>query len=131
MERGEKIALILAIFLLLVGFVSALSLELKKEKIKEYIEIDGKKIEISEIFKKCSIIEMHNHSGIKLSCLINFSKINNPENYEYTIIGVDGYQQTVSWGDLNKGILTKEKRVVFENLPKFFWVRNVVKIEVI
>ena len=66
-----------------------------------------------------------------MACIINLSGVEQPEKHEYTIIGADGHPQTVEWEDMKKGVLTKERRVIFENLPKKFWVKDVVKIEVI
>lgn len=124
MERGEKISIVIAVFLLSVGIVSAIYQSV--EEVGDTIEINGKKISIEEIFEKCSIGE-----EASLACIINLSGVEQPEKHEYTIIGADGHPQTVEWEDMKKGVLTKERRVIFENLPKKFWVKDVVKIEVI
>ena len=133
MERAEKIAGIIAIVLILIGIVSAFSLP--KEEVKDYLEVNGEKISFDKIFERCQIKEIEamgeNYSGASLSCIINLSKVDEPESHEYTIIGADGYQKTVKWEDMKKGILTEEKRVIFPHLRKAYWVGDVVKIEVI
>lgn len=132
MERAEKVAVVIAILLLFIGIVSALSLP--KQKLVNYIEVNGKKLGIDEIFEKCSEKEVEamgeNYTGVSLACIINLSDIENPDEHEYTIIGADDYQKTVSWKDMQKGILTKEKRTIFPHLRKAFWVGDVIKIEV-
>lgn len=133
MERAEKFAVSVAIFLMVIGIVSAISLP--KQEVKEYLEVNGTKLSFDEIFKKCPEKELEimeeNYTGASLSCILNLTKIGNPGEYRYTIIGADGYQKTVSWDDMKKGILTKEKRVIFPHLRKAYWVGDVVKIEVV
>ncbi len=136
MERAEKIVVSMAILLLLVGFLSNAFVSEKKltEKEMDYIEINGRKISIDEIFEKCEAkeIEAKNKSyyGVPLACLIGMAEVENPEMHEYEIIASD-YQKTVSWEDIEKGILTRERNAIFPHLPKAFWVKNVIKIEVI
>lgn len=68
---------------------------------------------------------------IELEKIINLSKVSEPEKHRYTIIGEDGYQQTVEWEDIKKGVLNEKRKVTFPHLPKKFWVKNVFKIEVV
>ncbi|HEC88497.1 MAG TPA: hypothetical protein ENI52_04180 [Thermoplasmata archaeon] len=139
MERAEKFALICAILLLSAGFASSLYLKKVEKKTEEfleegYIEVNGINLGIDEIFKECSEKEIStfkgNYTGIPLSCIINMSGVENSDEHEYTIIGADGYSQTFSWEDIEKGILTKERKTIFPHLPGMKWVKDVVKIEV-
>jgi hypothetical protein len=57
--------------------------------------------------------------------------INCTSCHTYRIIGEDGYSQTVTWENMQNGLLTHEKKVVFSDLPKAFNVKNVVEIEVL
>ncbi len=133
MERAEKIAVSLAILLLSIGIVSAITLP--EEKMGDYIEVNGEKLYMDEIFDKCIERQIEamgeNYTGISLACIINLSNVGNPEEHEYSIIGADGYQKTVSWEDMKKGILTEKRRAIFPHLRKAFWVGDVIKIEVI
>lgn len=138
MERAEKIAVSLAILLLSIGIVSAITLPEEKmgeEKMGDYIEVNGEKLYMDEIFEKCIERQIEamgeNYTGISLACIINLSNVGNPEEHEYSIIGADGYQKTVSWEDMKKGILTEKRRTIFPHLRKAFWVGDVIKIEVI
>ena len=132
MEKAEKIVISIAILLLAIGFLS--NAFISREELKDYIEINGIKIAAEKIFSSCEKKELkignETYFGISLPCLINMAGIKNPEEHNYKIMASD-YQKTVSWNDISSGILTEEKRAIFPNLPKAFWVRNVIKIEVI
>lgn len=139
MEKAEKVALILAILLLSVGFASSVYLKKLEEKSEEilegdYIKVNDDNISLNEIFNTCSqktvTTDKGNFTGTPLSCIINLSNVADPEDHEYAIIGADGYQQTVSWDDMKKGILTEERNTIFPHLPRKFWVKDVVEIEV-
>ena len=72
-----------------------------------------------------------NFSGIALDDIIIKSGVSSPENHEYTIIGADAYQKTVTWEDMKNGMLTEDNQVVFSDLPQAFNVRDVVEIKII
>ncbi|MBC7128784.1 MAG: hypothetical protein H5T45_03515 [Thermoplasmatales archaeon] len=133
MEKAEKIVISIAILLLATGILS--NAFIPEEELKDYIDINGKKISTEEIFEKCELKELEaknkSYYGTSFSCIIKIADIENPEGHNYAIVGSDGYKKTVSWDDMEKGILTKEKRAIFPHLPGAFWVQNVVKIEVI
>jgi hypothetical protein len=57
--------------------------------------------------------------------------VGSPKFKKYTFVGKDGYQKTVGWENLENGVLTYEKMVVFSDLPKAFRVKDVVNIKVI
>lgn len=69
-------------------------------------------------------------TGIPLNQMIQHVGISCPSCHEYTFIASDGYQQTVTWEHMNKGVFTEEKSVFFPDLAHAFWVKNVIKIEV-
>jgi hypothetical protein len=69
-------------------------------------------------------------SGIALDDLVMKIGVKNPENHTYTIIGADGYQKTVVWENMKNGLLTKDRQLIFSDLPKTFRVKDVVTIEV-
>ncbi|RLF45535.1 MAG: hypothetical protein DRN29_06530 [Thermoplasmata archaeon] len=132
-NRGvERIASIFAIFLLLIGTVSTIYVYSFREEKQagNAIIINGVEYDMNEIFSSFEKKYINEFSGILLSDLINETSIQSPENHEYAIIGADGYTKTVKWGDMKEGILTNERRVIFQNLPRQFWIRDVVKIEV-
>ena len=75
-------------------------------------------------------IEDKTYTGIHLSNLIKKIGISNPEQYQYILTGSDGYQKTVTWENLQNGILTTEQETIFSDLPKAFRVKNIKSIEV-
>ena len=75
-------------------------------------------------------IEDETYTGIHLSNLIKKIGISNPEQQQYTLTGTDGYQKTVTWENLQNGILTLEQQTIFSDLPKAFRVKNIITIEV-
>lgn len=68
--------------------------------------------------------------GIALDRLIVYAGVLDPEARQYSIIGQDGYQKTVTWENLQHGLLTADRQAVFSDLPKAFNVRDVATIEV-
>jgi len=140
MEKPEKIIVIIAIFLLSMGLVSGIYVEIETNENEKtffssgYLEVDAFLLSMDNIFSNCTghicITDRGNYSGVSLSCVVNNSNIQNPEIHDYTIIALDGYTKTVSWNDMKKGILTNERYVVFSHLPRAYWIKDVLKIEV-
>ena len=139
MEKVEKIVLILAIFLLFIGFASGVYLELEIQENEdifggEYLEVEGLIITMDDLFSQCSLknylTDRGNYTGFSLSCVINISNLTNPEIHDYAIVSMDGYTKTVSWDDMKKGIITDERYTVFSHLPRAYWIKDVIKIEV-
>ena len=62
---------------------------------------------------------------------MNDTGLANPGTHEYKIIAADGYLKTVSWDDMQNGIILESKESYFSELPKQFNVRDVVEIEVV
>jgi nicotinic acid mononucleotide adenylyltransferase len=96
------------------------------------ILINGQHYTIDQLFSftKSRMFVDLNYSGIALDDLIIKTGVNNPDSNTYTIIGSDGYQKTVTWDNMKNGLLTKNRMVVFSDLPKAFRVKDVVTIEV-
>ena len=136
--KVERVVPVIAITLLLVGTFSTIYVQSYGEKgSSDYLKINGKEFQINEIVKACSEKEIKPeaggiYKGVLLSDMINFSGVKNPSGYKYKIIGSDGYSKTVGWNSVQNGIFVLEKReVVFSDLPKKFWVKDVIEIKVI
>lgn len=123
---------LLATIILLTGIASTIYVEsLKEEKQTDnVIHINEIDYEIEDIFVDFIEISIEEFSGILLSDLLNDTSLINPEDYHYKVIGEDGYAKTIEWKHMKKGILTREKNVVFENLPQQFWIKDIAQIEV-
>ena len=124
---------IIAITLLVASLVSLLYEKNKKENNfvidKKQIVINGTNYFFPDKFKNIKYNSIGDSNGIPLDKIILKSGINDPENLKYTLISSDNYQKTVSWEDLKKGIITDEKNIIFEHLPKGFWIKDIIKIE--
>ncbi len=130
--------MLVASFLLLVSIASNLYVGGVENSVSTgCIEVNGAKVCFIELYEKIGTITIHNsitnesYTGVPLHSIIQFAGVNEPEKHSYTIIGADGYRKTVSWDDMKGGVLIENSRVAFENLPKTFMVKNVVKIEVV
>ncbi len=72
------------------------------------------------------------HTGVVLWDLANFTGISDAENATFRVTASDGYNKSVAGENFTKGLLVKgEMKVVFPDLAKSFWVRDVVTIEII
>jgi hypothetical protein len=72
------------------------------------------------------------YEGASLSDMVNYSGLDNPENYNYTIMGSDEYNVTVNWTVLQTGIIIEHEEdntmTYFPNMAKKYYVTDVVSI---
>ena len=134
-DKG-KIIHILAISVIIIGIVSTLLVNANQEEENSTeIIIIGDSFDLSMIFLNIDEIEINTDEGIKkglpLDELINYTGENCPSCFKYRIIGSDGYKQTVNWDDMKNGIFTNNKIAIFPHLAHSFWVKDIIKIEVI
>ena len=129
----EKLVPMVAIVLLLTGALSSIYVY-ATESDTDTLIINGQEYTIDQIFfiaeHRSLETDDDNFSGVALDDLMKKAGVACGSCHTYTIIGSDGYSKTVTWENLQHGVLTEEKRVVFSDLPKAFRVRNVVNIEV-
>ena len=69
-------------------------------------------------------------TGAALDQIMRSVEIIDPESRQYTLMGADGYQKTVKWENLENGILSLKRSSVFSDLPKAFYVKEIVEIKV-
>ena len=123
----------IAIILLSLSLTAFIYEGIKKDRNitndKNKIMIDGKNYLFPDKFRNIKKTTIEEKNGL-LESIILKTKIKDPEKLKYTIIASDNYQKTVSWDDLNKGIITEERNIIFEHLPKGFWIKDVIKIEI-
>lgn len=132
--KKEKIIPAIAIILILISLFSTIYVYATHVN-RDTIVLNGNEYTIDEIFaiaeKKTVKIDGEEKTGASLEDLILKSGIACPSCNKYTIKGKDSYQQTVDWDILKTGIIDRTSRVYFPNMPKKFWVSNVIEIEVI
>ncbi len=130
-EEKQRFIIFLAIILVAIGVVSTLYLTLFRGSEKaEGLFIGETEFSLNELFDTLDLIVVEEYQGVSLAELINKAEIQNPEEKKYTVAAEDGYQKTVEWKSIQEGVLTREKRVVFPDLPKQYWMKNIAKIEV-
>ena len=129
----EKIIPIIALIILIVAGTSSAYVYISKVD-KETITINNEDYTIDQLnfIGETKIIQTieGEKTGVSLEDLIEKVGIACPSCYTYTIIGKDGYQQTVEWDIMKTGVLTNIKKVYFPDTPKKFWVGDIVEIEV-
>ena len=129
----EKIIPILALIILIVAGTSSAYVYISQVD-KETIALNGEEYTIDQLnfigeTKTVQTVEGE-ITGISLEDLVLKVGIACPSYYTYTIIGKDGYQQTVDWEIMKTGVLTNIKKVYFPDTSKKFWVGDIVEIEV-
>lgn len=130
--KGKKRSLILlAVILIIIGGGSTLYITLFKGAEKtEGLLVGETEFSLNELFGTSELITIREYQGVALAEIINKAGIENPEGQEYTIIAEDGYQKTVEWESIQEGIFTREKRVIFSDLPQQYWIKNTTRIEI-
>jgi hypothetical protein len=99
------------------------------------ISVGGTNIRITTLFKeyeeqllKTSVGETH--IGIPVSQILDYAGVITPIENQYVLIAADGYSKEMRYDYIKKSLLTQEGRIVFADLPKQFWVRDIVEIRV-
>jgi len=128
----EKFIPLAAMIVILIGAGSS-AYVYATQTTTDNITINDLQYTIDQIFYIAELrtFDSLNFSGVALDDLIIKTGIECLECHEYTIVGDDGYQKTVTWENMKDGILTKDGMTVFSDLPKTYRVKNIVKIEVI
>ncbi len=128
MEK-KKLISIFAIIVILVGIGSSVYVNAAQVDSK-HINVNGQDYTIDQLFDISEEKTYETYFGIALDDLMVKTGVENPEEHEYTIIGQDGYQQTVKWENMINGLLTKDGKSIFTDLPKAFRVKEIVEIKV-
>jgi len=119
---------------ILIGSFSALAVTTLNKRDSESFTLNGKTYEWETLQDDFDTIELQGYEGVPLVTIIEDAGVVDPEHHDYKIVGGDGYFKTVTWRDMESGILTNDdgdRKVVFETKAKAFWVREVVEIEVV
>jgi len=138
----EKIIPIIAIISLLIGISSSIYVYATSPSISSYTEgdksiiINNQELTIEQIFSDAEIRNIVtpdgiNFSGVALDDLITKANVGCPSCHEYKIIAADSYEKTVTWENIQHGVLTEDGTAAFSDLAKTFRVRYVIKIEVV
>ncbi len=129
----EKHLLLIALSILIISSISSLYVYATTDT-SERITINNTSYHIEELFlygkQKTITVNDEIFSGVAFDEMIKNIGIIQPEKHRYTIIGADNYQKTVTWDNLQHGILTRDRTSIFSDLPKAFHIKEIVSIEV-
>ncbi|MCK4614084.1 MAG: hypothetical protein KAU14_04705 [Thermoplasmata archaeon] len=118
--------------IILLGSLSVLTYTTLTREDTDTVTVNGKEYAWDEMFEDFETTTLNGHEGILLSDLVNDTALKDQEDHDYKIVGADGYFKTVSWDDMQNGLLVKEdKMTVFPEKTKGFWIKDVIEIEVV
>ncbi len=129
----EKLLPVFAIAVLIIGCFFSLYVNAIEGDSKT-IKINNEEYTISQIFNlaytRTIITDDGEKTGVALDDLIINTAGKCSSCNVYTFKSKDGYQQTVPWDYLQKGVLTEDNRIYFSDTAHSFWVKDIVEIEV-
>lgn len=123
---------LVAVILLSLGIGSRIYLYVSHpSKGEETILVADEKLFLDQLFKIVKSETIEEYRGVPLEAVIIQAGIKAPEQHTYILSAAGGYQKTVTWEDLQQGLLLREGRAVLPSLPKQYWIKNLARIEVI
>lgn len=127
----DRLLPIFALFMLLIASASSLYVY-ASQTTTETLFINGQHYTIDQLFflTRSRIFNDNDSVGIALDDLMLKTGVSSPEQHTYTLKGVDGYEKTVTWENMKNGLLTKDRESIFSDLPKAFFVKDIIEIEV-
>jgi hypothetical protein len=129
--QKDRFLPLLALVLLLLASTSSLYVY-ATQTTTETLLVNNQDYTIDQLFSmtKPRIGNDTQYTGIALDDLMRKTGVSNPEAHRYTLRGADGYEKTVTWENMQNGLLTKNRESYFSDLPKAFRVKDIVTIEV-
>ncbi len=132
--KQKKVLLGMGLAMVLALVVIPGCIEDKDDEDEATITINGDEVTLSSIFDDHTTttftIGGTNYTGVTLSALVNETGLLGPENYQYNITASDGWYQTVTWENMQEGIIVeKETMTAFPGLPGKYRIRDVVDID--
>ncbi|RLF59539.1 MAG: hypothetical protein DRN27_02305 [Thermoplasmata archaeon] len=122
---------------LIIGISASLYVHAQQSTIENDIDsviINGIEFQTKDFFNKISIKTIETNdgekTGIPLDEMLQYAGISCISCHEYTFKASDGYQQSVTWEHISKGVFTDEKSIFFPDLARTFWVINIIEVKV-
>ena len=129
----EKLIPVLAMIVLLIGIFSAIYVHATMIN-KDAITIQGKEYTIDQVFSiaqtRAIKTDEGEKTGVALDDLIKKIGFGCTSCHNYVFKAGDGYQQTISWDLMQKGVLTENRKIYFPDTAHALWVYDIVEIEV-
>ncbi len=132
-----NIVLGLLAVMILVGSFSALAYTHFNKKESEKVVVNGVEFRWDTLNEEYDTIVVQDHEGVPLTVIIEDAGVEDPASHDYKFIAGDGYLKTVTWSDMETGILSAEgdeahdHMVVFGSKARAYWVYDLVEIEVV
>jgi hypothetical protein len=117
--------------IVLAGSFSVLMYNELSEEDTDTITVNDTEYTWDELFEDFEMTTLDENDGILLNEIVEDTGLEAPETHEYVIKAADGYQKTVTWDDMQNGIVKENKETYFSELPKQFFVQDVVEIEIV
>ncbi len=131
---GGRVNLFLGVLALaiILGSLSALVYNAVNTRSTDVLTVNGKEYDWESMQNDFDVMEYDGNTGISIRELLSDSGVEGLEGRSFRFIGADGYEKEIPWSDMNNGMLnTDEKKAIFPDLAKAFWVRDLVEIEVV
>jgi len=127
MTKNKWIPIIAAV-VLLIGISASVYAYLQQTNTGS-VSINGVEYSSAELMDMGAERVVEEFSGAALDELMISAGVPEPEAKEYTLIGADGYQKTVTWENMENGLLTADLMSVFSDLAKAFRVKDIIEIK--
>ncbi len=131
---GGRVNLFLGFLALVIilGSLSALVYNAVNTRSTDVLTVNGKEYLWESLENDFNIMEFDGNTGISITEILLNSGVKDLEGNSFRFIGADGYEKEIPWTDMDNGMLnTDEKKAIFPDLAKAFWVRDLVEIEVV
>ena len=118
----------LAAVVLLIGIAASVYAFIQQSNTGS-VEINGSTYTARELMDMGSERMVGDFRGAALDELVVSAGVAAPETKQFTLVAADGYQKTVTWENMQNGLLTPDLMSVFSDLAKAFQVKDVIEIK--
>lgn len=134
----RRIIPLIAAGLLLLGTAATIYVQsFQQQETTDSITVNGMDItyaELTDIYPEKTITgyDDERYTGITMADVLTHAGVTDPAAHDYTFAGADGYSKQVEWKHVQHSVLTDMdgKRIIFSELPKQFWVADLIEIQV-
>jgi hypothetical protein len=117
---------------IILGTFSALVYNAANTRSTDILTINKNDYDWNTLEKDFDTMEYDGNSGISIDVLLEDAGVVEKEKKSFRFIGADGYEKEIPWSDMGNGMINiEEKKAIFPDLAKAFWVRDLVEIEVV
>jgi hypothetical protein len=125
--NNKKVIPIIAVGILLIAIGASVYAYLQQADTGS-VSINGATYSAKDLMAMGGERVVEEYSGVALDELVISAGVSAPETKAYTLVGADGYLKTVTWENMQNGILTPDLMSAFSYLAKAFRVKDIVEI---